>query len=153
MLTSHESEEDFIVHYDGLVNLTNVMGLEYDLEYLMQDACPASRKAVLNFFPNVKILMCYFHVKKNVRENIKSTLDKAIYNKIETDLKVIHMSHNKEVFETNKAAFKKKYSKKYNEAYSYCSGWFEGIWSNWQIYCNKPGHANTNSIIYKALTV
>ena len=47
------------------------MDLEYDLEYLMQDACPASRKAVLKFFPNVNILMCYFHVKKKCKRKYK----------------------------------------------------------------------------------
>jgi hypothetical protein len=37
--------------------------------------------------------------------------------------------------------FKKKYEVDYNECYTYCSTWFEGIWSNWQIYHNKPGQA------------
>ena len=57
------------------------------------------------------------------------------------------MSYSKENFEKNKAEFKTKYKKNYGTAYKYCSGWFEGMWSNWQIFCNKPGHANTNSNI------
>ena len=31
--------------------------------------------------------------------------------------------------------------------YDYCKTWFEGEWSNWMIYCSKPGLANTNSNI------
>ena len=67
MVTSHESEKDFVNLYEGLINLFDKFDIEFEPEYLMQDACPASRNAVLKFFPNVKILMCYFHVKKNVR--------------------------------------------------------------------------------------
>ena len=57
------------------------------------------------------------------------------------------MSLCTEDFEKNKAEFKKKYMKNQNAVYKYCSSWFVGIWSNWQIFCNKPGHANTNSNI------
>ena len=67
MITSHETEEDFKFFYTGLVNLAESFDVEYDPEFLMQDACPASEKAVKFFFPEVIILMCYFHVKKNVR--------------------------------------------------------------------------------------
>ena len=31
--------------------------------------------------------------------------------------------------------------------YDYCASWFEGVWSNWQIYHSRPGLANTNSKI------
>ena len=67
MLTSHEGQGDFCHFYEGLIKLCNQFEIEFDPDYLMQDACPASRLAVLKYFPNVKILMCYFHVKKNVR--------------------------------------------------------------------------------------
>ena len=55
------------------------------------------------------------------------------------------MSHNLENFEENKKIFKNKYQKEYPEVYDYCATWLEGDWSNWQIYCNKPGQANSNS--------
>ncbi len=66
MLTSHETIVDFEDFYQGLIGITESFDIEYDLEYIMQDACDASKIAVLKYFPNVKILMCYFHVKKNV---------------------------------------------------------------------------------------
>ena len=42
---------------------------------------------------------------------------------------------------------KKIYYKHHRECYNYCSTWFTGKWSNWQIYHNKPDQANTNSNI------
>ena len=47
----------------------------------MQDACPASRNAILDSFPNVKFLMCYFHVKKNVRDHKNLLKDKEVIKK------------------------------------------------------------------------
>jgi hypothetical protein len=67
MLTSHEKYSDFHLFYKGLVDLASKFNLEYDPDYIMQDACPASKKAILEFFKDIIILMCYFHVKKNVR--------------------------------------------------------------------------------------
>jgi hypothetical protein len=66
MLTSHETESDFSSFYKGLVDLSLELNLTYDPDYIMQDACPASRNAILRYFPEVTVLMCYFHVKKNV---------------------------------------------------------------------------------------
>ena len=66
MITSHEKTKDFIIFQRGLVNLATELELEYDPDYMMHDACPASKIAILKFFPDIIILMCYFHVKKNV---------------------------------------------------------------------------------------
>ena len=70
MITSHEKEEDFDVFYQGLVNLAEFFDIEFDPEYIMQDACDASLNSILKFFPEVLPLMCYFHVKKNVKETV-----------------------------------------------------------------------------------
>ena len=43
--------------------------------------------------------------------------------------------------------FKTRYANDHVAAYTYCATWFTGDWSNWQIYHNKPGQANTNSNI------
>ena len=63
------------------------------------------------------------------------------------DMTNIHMSHNEATFKKNVLEFKKKYSKSHKAMYEYCATWFEGPWSNWQIYHSKPGLANTNSNI------
>jgi len=44
--------------------------------------------------------------------------------------------------------FKKKWNKKkYKKVYDYCTSWFSGKFSKWQIWHNPPGWANTNSNI------
>ena len=62
MLTSHEPIQDFGVFYKGLTELAEFFDIEYDPEFIMQDACPASEASMKSFFSEVKTLMCYFHV-------------------------------------------------------------------------------------------
>ena len=56
----------------------------------MQDACDASLTSIRKLFPNVKCLMCFFHVKKNVKDNL---LPKEKRDELKLDLTVIH-NHN-----------------------------------------------------------
>ena len=69
MISSHETQNDFERFYEDLINEAESLYVNYEPEMVMQDACPASKHALLNFFPQVKFLMCYFHVKKNVRDH------------------------------------------------------------------------------------
>ena len=147
MITSHETQDDFEVFYDGLINEAESLDIDFDPEFIMQDACPASKNAVLEFFPNSKFLMCYFHVKKNVREHKNLLVDKERYKDMVKDLTTIHMSTSEAECKKNKLSFSKKYSKKEPSMYDYCTSWFNGEWSNWMIFCSKPGLANTNSNI------
>jgi hypothetical protein len=68
-------------------------------------------------------------------------------HELQKDITTIHFSHNENDFADNKRSFKSKYSESYPAAYEYCATWFSGVWSNWQIFHNKPGQANTNSNI------
>ena len=103
MITSHEAREDFDVFYKGLVELADFFGIEFDPEYIMQDACDASLNAILNFFPEVTPLMCYFHVKKNVKEKVtkENLLPKEKREELKNDLTVIHMSINPQDYTEN----------------------------------------------------
>ena len=80
MISSNETQQDFTVFYQGLINESEKLDINYEPELIMQDACPASRNAILDFFPNVKFLMCYFHVKKNVRDHKNLLRDKIKTN-------------------------------------------------------------------------
>jgi hypothetical protein len=74
-------------------------------------------------------------------------MEKSEYDELQVDLKQIHMSKSLDDFKENKKKFKKKYEKAHKDVFEYCSKWFDGEWSNWQIFRNKPGQANTNSNI------
>jgi len=66
MISSFETVYDFNLYYKGLIALAELLDLDLDPEYIMQDACDASYNAARQFFPNATILMCWFHVQQNV---------------------------------------------------------------------------------------
>jgi hypothetical protein len=58
----NEKEEDFVDLLEGLIELSNSLGLVFKPQYVIMDACDASHNAVEKVFPRAKILMCWFHV-------------------------------------------------------------------------------------------
>ena len=66
MLSSHEQEQDFEYFYDSLSDLAHLLNVEFDPDFIMQDAQQSSYNIAHAMFPEVIFLMCYFHVKKNV---------------------------------------------------------------------------------------
>ena len=63
----------------------------------MQDSCDASLNSIRKFFPEVQYLMCYFHVKKNVKDKCDNLISKKKKDElVKNDLTVIHMSHNEQ---------------------------------------------------------
>jgi hypothetical protein len=70
-----------------LIQIADEMDLSYEPEFIMQDAQAAARSAAVNAFPDVKILMCYFHLKKNVKENCKHLMENESYSELQIDLK------------------------------------------------------------------
>ena len=62
---------DFVRFYHGLVQLADKMDLEFDPDYIMQDAWAASYNAA-NKILNATILMCYFHVMYNIKKKINT---------------------------------------------------------------------------------
>ena len=103
MLTSHETQVDFDEFYKGLINLANFFNIEYDPEYIMQDACDASLNAIKNYFPNIFSLMFFFHLKKNIKDNLvkNNLLPKEKRDELKLDMTNIHMSHNQENYVEN----------------------------------------------------
>ena len=63
--------------------------------------------------------MCYFHVKKNVRDH-KKLMPHDKFDELMRDLTNIHYSHNKDTFVKNKEFFKKKYQNTFPAMYEYC---------------------------------
>ena len=76
-IISHEQEIDFTTFFQTLLALCKDLHIQPVIKYIMQDACGSSANgAEATFGPNIVILMCYFHVIKNVKEYLKSIDEK-----------------------------------------------------------------------------
>ena len=75
-----------------MLGLTKSLRISFNPKYIMQDALPASYAAAMTIFPNTTILMCYFHVKKNIKDKKYVSVD--VYNDMTKDIESIHVSIN-----------------------------------------------------------
>ena len=69
-ILSHEQEDDFSTFFRTLLDFCRLLNLSPAINHLIQDACGAcGNAAVACLGPNVKILMCFFHVQKKFNDN------------------------------------------------------------------------------------
>ena len=92
MITSHETAADFKYFYNSLnkVSADLKINFVYKPERIVSDACEAMHKALTEVYPDIEILMCWFHVKLNVRKH-KKLIPDFLYGCVK---KVINMMHN-----------------------------------------------------------
>ena len=148
-LPSHETEIDFTTFYNGLYRQCDLMGIEFEPEFVMQDAQESSYNAVKKLFPNVQVLMCYYHVCENIRKKAYPLLSNKddVYDELKAAVQEMHLSSTEEEFEALKLEFNESF-KRFPELLSYMkSQWFEGKFCKWQIFRTPPGFATTNSNI------
>ncbi len=65
------------------------LDIEFEPQFIMQDAC----NAALNVFPNVKVLMCYYHVKAQILKH-RDLIAKHKYDELMKDMTDLHYSEN-----------------------------------------------------------
>ena len=93
-IMSHEQELDFTQFFRTLLEFCKICGVSDKVAYLVQDACGACANAATNCLgPNMKILMCFFHVMKNVKERLKC-VDEAVKHGIVKDINYLHFCKN-----------------------------------------------------------
>ena len=89
MFTSHEEEADFYHFFESFIDLTVRFNLPFDPKFIVTDACHAMANAIKSHFVNCTILMCYFHVKYNVKKH-RAQIPMAHYRSVMNDIKQLH---------------------------------------------------------------
>ena len=70
MFTSHELNDDYLNFFKSLKRLCIVLNLIFDPKYMVIDASKELAYAIKKVFPLCLIIMCWFHLKYNVRLKI-----------------------------------------------------------------------------------
>jgi len=129
MITSNETEEDFLYFYRGIKALAEKLDLSFEPKYLLQDAQRSSYNAVKEVFPDVKVLMCWYHVKTNLRKH-RNLIDDEKYEELLADFTLLHYAKSETNFEELKIDFELKYATKHPLIYKYINDqWFEGVFN------------------------
>ena len=75
--------------------------LNIDLKYIFKNTCIDASKAMSNSikknFPDCNIIMCYYHLKSNIKKN-KSQIPAEEYLNIMTNIANLHISINQEEY-------------------------------------------------------
>ena len=150
-VTSHEKEEDFIAFFSAVKKLSTELELDFNPDFLMMDASDATYNAASKIFPNIMILMCYFHLMQNVLKNCKSMFKtEGEFESFQDAIYDLHISKSESEYTERLSAFKKKYEHiNTRKAYDYMAKqWINNEkFNKWQIFHSPPGYANTNSNI------
>jgi hypothetical protein len=98
MLTSKEEEVDFHIFFTELIQIALSNKIFFQPYYIMQDAAKASAAAVSKLFPGAYILMCWFHLKKCVKDNLHRLAPKY-HDLAIKGVNSLHFSYNSFDFE------------------------------------------------------
>ena len=115
------------------------------------DANQASANSIKKHFPECVIIMCFFHLKSNIRNQknpIIGRLPKEEYQLVMTEITQLHKSKSKEEFDILKDCILNRWKEKSNlrNFHDYfVKQWLNSDFSNWQIFLTPPGFANTNN--------
>ena len=115
------------------------MGIEFDPAYVMIDASDANYNAIRSVLPEATILMCWFHVMKNVKQNCSKSLSIDKYETLKADPSKMHYSISEIKFKESILKFEDDWNKKGTiNVYKYISTWLSGKFGKWQIFYNPP---------------
>ena len=89
MLTSHEKTVNFVFFFTELLAICDKINVLFKPDYIMTDACHAMTNSIRTLFPDCKILMCWFHLKQNIRKH-KVKILPQFYDEVMHDINDLH---------------------------------------------------------------
>lgn len=143
-----EQQKDFRFIFNSLKNgILNLFGVDYEPEFLVADAAAAIHNAAKEVWANILIIMCWFHMYKNVSEKVPTFL-KEISKQAEflADLQKLQVAKSCEHFQIALQLFMEKWRKESVELIDY----FEKQWvlknSNWYEAFASPMASTNNAL-------
>ncbi len=126
------------------------MNINFKPRFLISDASKATAAAIESCLPNTLLLMCYFHVKYNVRKRLKTFVGEKKYESVMADISALHDCMTFEEY----SKLLKKTSKRWRKDHEladfheyFLKEWVYSRFHKWQIFWTDPGMSHTNSPI------
>ena len=104
-LMSHETTADFLKFYALLKEILKILfDLDFKPMFIMQDAQDSCWAAGKEAFPNCTILVCYFHVLKNVKARISDLRKQKLFtleqeNEVIKSIQHLHYTKHQSEFQ------------------------------------------------------
>ena len=156
-MLSSEKNEMIVAFFIALQNSARFFGINVNCHFIMIDTAPEEALAIRKAWPLAIILMCWFHVKKNIKEPKHAGHPnlKPIYDDILSAINYIHYSTTVQDFEARKEEVLSKWSACVYEPRIYLQlqkfkqyfidQWLTGSFNNWQIFNTPAGYSTTQN--------
>lgn len=150
MYTSHEETSDFEWFFRSFKNLCTKLEIEFDPFYIVTDACKAMAAAIDKELPDTTLIMCYFHVKLNIKKKKGKLIPSEEYSTIMKEITALHFTKSVEEYRSllNTALerwWKKRDLRQFHNYF--VKQWINSSFNKWQSFRTDTGMANTNSPI------
>ena len=89
MFSSHETTVDYTRFFTEFLDIYNKASVSFKLAYMVIDASHSMANAIKKCFPDCVILMCWFHLKQNIRKH-KKLIPEHLYEKTLYDITKLH---------------------------------------------------------------
>ncbi len=147
MFTSHEQATDFDYFFAKLDKVCNHLDVAFKPEFIVSDASPALYNSIHRNLPDAQHLMCWFHVKLNVRKH-KTLIPADKYVTVCTEINKLHSCICEASYKILLKMTLLKWSKdpqlvKFRHYFK--KQWVVSKFSNWQIFSTPAGYAHTNN--------
>ena len=156
-LISNEEAITYMAFFNALIQVCRDFRINFVVQYIMMDAANEEANAASACFPNVIILMCWFHLVKNIREpkhgGSKLFKDNGIYDMIMRDINEMHYCTSAEMFVVLRdqicqhwcsCPYNPKIRKELIKFTDYfIKQWLQPPFCNWQLFNTPPGFATT----------
>jgi transposase-like protein len=113
---------------------------------MMSDASKAMLKATKQCLPETINLMCWFHLRMNIRKH-KPLIGKDAYESVMKDVSTLHNSTCEATFKLQLNSINSKWVREglveFKEYFN--KQWIKSAFNKWQIYHTPPGLAQTNN--------
>ena len=89
MFTSHEKQANYEHFFNSLLEICKNLHINLNPTFMVSDACHAIANAILKCFPKTILLMCWFHLKQNVRKH-KDKIPPEIFIQTMNEINNLH---------------------------------------------------------------
>ena len=146
MFTSHEQEADYNHFLGNFKRLCNQFDINFQPKFIVSDASKAISNAIKSSLPGCVQLMCWMHLKMNVRKH-KNLIPDALYKETLNQLNKLHMCQCEASFKILLKLTLAKWFKSDMTKFSdyFTKQWVNSNFKNWMIFLTPAGYAHTNN--------
>lgn len=106
------------------------VGIDLQPSFVLSDGAKSISRACIDFWPDAEHIMCYAHMMRAARRNLRKKLDEPTLAKMVQDIRRIHRTNSIEEYQTVKNELFATWPA--NVQRYMTRNWLEGINSSWQ---------------------